>query len=133
MTSWTAARQASLSFTIISWNLFKLMSVESVMPSSVVSFSCCLQSFPASGSFAVSRLFASGGQIVSFRITPSSKYSALISQVQSLIWEGPTCYGATKTSAPQLLSLSSRAHELQLLKPVHREATTMRSLHCNEQ
>ena len=30
-TPWTAARQASLSFTI-SWSLFKLMSIESVMP-----------------------------------------------------------------------------------------------------
>ena len=32
MTPWTAAHQASLSFTI-SWNLLKLMSIESVMPS----------------------------------------------------------------------------------------------------
>ena len=33
MTSWTAGRQASLTFTI-SQSLFKLMSIESVMPSS---------------------------------------------------------------------------------------------------
>ena len=32
--------------------------------SSVVSFSSCLQSFPASGSFPVSQLFASGGQSI---------------------------------------------------------------------
>ena len=32
-TAWTAARQASLSFTV-SWNLLKLMSVEPVMPTS---------------------------------------------------------------------------------------------------
>ena len=32
-TPWTAARQASLSFTI-SWSLLKLLSIESVMPSS---------------------------------------------------------------------------------------------------
>ena len=31
-TPWTAARQASLSFTI-SWSLLKLMSIKSVMPS----------------------------------------------------------------------------------------------------
>ena len=31
VTPWTAAHQASLSFTI-SWNLLKLMSIESVMP-----------------------------------------------------------------------------------------------------
>jgi len=131
-TSWTAARQASLSITN-SWSLLKLMSVESVMPSShlilcrplllppstspsissvqslnpvrffatplrphelqharppcpsstpgvypnscplyrwyyptisssVVPFSSCLQSFPASGAFPMSQLFTSGGQ-----------------------------------------------------------------------
>ena len=38
-------------------------------------FSCCLQSFPASGSFPVSRLFASDG----FSISPSNEYSGLIS------------------------------------------------------
>ena len=32
LTPWTAARQASLSFTI-SWSLLKLMSIELVMPS----------------------------------------------------------------------------------------------------
>ena len=32
--------------------------------SSVVPFSSCLQSFPVSGSFQVSQLFASGGQII---------------------------------------------------------------------
>ena len=64
-TPWTAARQASLSITN-SQSLLKLMSVESVMPSnissSVVPFSSCLQSFPASGSFQTSQLFESGGQ-----------------------------------------------------------------------
>ena len=44
------------------------MSIESVMPSnnspSVVPFSSCLQSFPASGSFQRSQLFASGGQSI---------------------------------------------------------------------
>ena len=50
---WTAASQASLSFTI-SWSLFKLMSIESVMLSislSATPFSCFPQSFPASESF----------------------------------------------------------------------------------
>ena len=41
------------------------MSIESVIPSnissSVIPFSFCLQSFPASGSFPVSQVFASGG------------------------------------------------------------------------
>ena len=66
-TPWTAAPQASLSFTI-SWSLLKLLPIESVMPSnhlsSVIPFSSCLQSFPASGSFLMSQLFASGGQSI---------------------------------------------------------------------
>ena len=58
VTPWTAARQASLSFTI-SWNLLKFMSMESVIPSissSVAPFSSCPQSFPASGSFLMRSL-----------------------------------------------------------------------------
>ena len=66
-TPWTAACQASLSITN-SQSLPKLMCIESVMPSkissSVVPFSSCLQSFPASGSFQMSQLFASGGQSI---------------------------------------------------------------------
>ena len=50
--------------------------------SSVVPFSSCLQSFPASGSFLMSQLFASGGQRTGASIsaiTPSNEYSGLIS------------------------------------------------------
>ena len=65
-TPWTAACQASLSFTI-SWSLLKLMSIKSVMPSnhliSIAPFSCP-QSSPASGSFPVSQFFVSGGQSI---------------------------------------------------------------------
>ena len=45
--------------------------------SSVIPFSSHLQSFPESGSFPVSQFFTSGGQ--SFSISPSNKYSGLIS------------------------------------------------------
>ena len=47
--------------------------------SSVISFSFCLQSFPASGSFPVSWLFISGDPNWSFSISPSNEYSRLIS------------------------------------------------------
>ena len=49
--------------------------------SSVVPFSSCLQSFPASGSFPVSQFFTSGpkNRSFSFSISPSNKYSGLIS------------------------------------------------------
>ena len=63
----TAARQASLSFTM-SQSLLKLMSIESAMhltiSSSATPFSFCLQSCPASGSFLVSQFFESGGQSI---------------------------------------------------------------------
>ena len=66
-TPWIAARQASLSITN-SQSLLKLMSIQSVMPSSHVilhhPFSSCPQSLPASGSFPMSQLFASGGQSI---------------------------------------------------------------------
>ena len=46
-----------------SWSLLKLMSIESAISSFVIPFSCP-QSFPASGSFPMTRLFASGGQSI---------------------------------------------------------------------
>ena len=64
---WTAACQASLSITNFQ-SLLKLLFIESVMPSNhlilVISFSSCLQSCPASGSFPMSQFFASGGQSI---------------------------------------------------------------------
>ena len=61
------AHEASLSFTI-SQSLLKLMSIELVchpiISSSVALFSACPQSFPASGSFPVSWLYASTGQSI---------------------------------------------------------------------
>ena len=62
---WTAAHQASLSFTI-SQSLLKFMSTELVMlPNHIIL--CCpllllLHFFPSSKSFLVSRLLVSGGQ-----------------------------------------------------------------------
>ena len=59
--------QASLSFTI-SWRLLELMSIVLVMPSHHCIFCCPLlllsSSFPASVSFPMSQLFASGGQSI---------------------------------------------------------------------
>ena len=64
-TPWIAARQASLSITN-SRSSLRLTSIKSVMPSSisssVVPFSSCPQSLPASESFPMSQLFAWGGQ-----------------------------------------------------------------------
>ena len=63
-TPWIAAHQASLSGTN-SRSLLKLMSIESVLPSShliVVPFSSWPQTLPASESFPMSQLFTWGGQ-----------------------------------------------------------------------
>ena len=52
-----------------------------IFSSCVLPFSSCLQSFPASGSFPMSQLFASGGQSIDWRfsISPSNEYAGLIS------------------------------------------------------
>ena len=77
LTPWTAACQASLSFTA-SQCLLKLMSIELVMPSSCPLWASCFHSSPVSGSFPVSRLFASGGQ----RIGASTSASILSMYIQ---------------------------------------------------
>ena len=67
VTPWTAAHQTSLSITN-SQSASKPMSkswwCHPTISSSVVPFSSCPQSFPASGSFQMSQLFASGGQSI---------------------------------------------------------------------
>ena len=63
VTPWTASHQASLSITI-SQSLLRLTSISFNISSSVTLFSFCLQSIPASGSFPVRQLFASGGQSI---------------------------------------------------------------------
>ena len=81
VTPWTVAHQASLSFTIsrvcsnacpLSWWCHPTIS------SSVTPFSFCLQSFPASGSFPMSWLFALGSQ----SIGASASASVLLMNIQ---------------------------------------------------
>ena len=50
-----------------------------IISSSVVPFSSCPQSFPASGSFQMNQFFASKYWRFSFSISPSNEYSGLIS------------------------------------------------------
>ena len=82
-TRWTAACQASLSF-IISWNLPKLMSIESVMlPNHLIL--CCplitlLSIFPRLRVFSNElALHLRWSKYWSFNISPSNEYSGLIS------------------------------------------------------
>ena len=78
-TPWTATRQACLSITN-SWSLLKLMSIVSVMLSNHLILCHPLllhpQSFPASGSFPMSRFFASGGQSVG--VSASAEFHGLL-------------------------------------------------------
>ena len=79
-TPWTVACQASLS-NINSQSLLTHVHwvSDAIQHSSVIPFSSCLQSLPASGSFLISQLFASGGQSIWSFISPSCEYSGLIS------------------------------------------------------
>ena len=82
-TSWTEARQASLSFTI-SRRLLKLMSIESVMPSNhLILFRPLLLLTSISPSIRVfsneSALYIKWPKYWSFSISPSNEYSGLIS------------------------------------------------------
>ena len=86
----------------------------STMSSSVVPFSPCLQSFPASGSFQMSQLFGSGGQSIGASASassPSNEYSGLISfRTDWLIWS-PCSPGDSQESSPtpQFKSINSCA------------------------
>ena len=74
MTLWTAAHQASLSFTI-SWSLLKLLSVESVMLPNRLIFCCPLLLLPSIFPHIRWPKYWS----FSFSISPSGEYSGLIS------------------------------------------------------
>ena len=89
-TPWNAVRQASLSITN-SQSFVKLMSIEwwyhPNISSSVVPFSSCLQSFPASGSFPRSQFFTSGGQSIGV----SASTSVLPMNTQDRLVGSPCC------------------------------------------
>ena len=88
VTPWMAARQASMSITN-SWSLLKLMSIELGMPSNYLihchPLSSHFQSFPASGSFQMSQLFASGGQSIGVSV-PASVFPVNIQDWFPLGW-----------------------------------------------
>ena len=84
LTPWAATHQASLSFTI-SWNLHKLMCIESVMTSN--HFILCYPLLLLPSVFPNTRVFSNGLALpimwpmywsFSFGISPSNEYSGLI-------------------------------------------------------
>ena len=93
-TPWTAARQASLSFTI-SQSLLKLMSIESVMPSDHLILCRPLLLLPSI--FPSIRVFFSESAVhirwpkyrsFRFSISPSNEYSELIQCFSELLQTG---------------------------------------------
>ena len=85
VTPWTAAHQASLSFTI-SWSLLKLTSIESVMPSNHLILGCPLLLPPSI--FPSIRVFSNESALCirwpkywsfSFRISLSNEHSGVTS------------------------------------------------------
>ena len=96
----TAACQASLSITN-SWSLLKLTSISS----SVVPFSSCLQSFPASRSFPMSQFFASDGQSIGV----SASASVLLMNVQGWFPLGLTDLLAVQGTLKSLLQDCKKA------------------------
>ena len=117
MTLWTAARQASLSFPI-SWNLFKLISIESMMPSN--HFILCHPLLLLPTIFPSIRVFSNELALCirwpkywsfSFSISPS-EYSGLISfridWFDLLVWSPCSPRDSQESSpAPQFESINS--------------------------
>ena len=117
-TPWTAARQASLSFTI-SRSFLKLMSIESVMPSNHLIL--CLPLILLPSIFPSIRVFSNESALhirwpkycnVSFSISPSNEYSGLISF--RIEWFDLLAVQGTQESSPtpQFKSVNSLALSL---------------------
>ena len=128
VTPWTAVCQASLSITN-SGSLENSCSLSRwchpTISSSVVPFSSCTQSFPASGSFQTSQLLASGGQ--SIGVSASKSVLPMNTQVWSLGWtgwlslqsKGPSrLFSSTTVQKHQIIYVSRWSNHLILCHPL---------------
>ena len=119
VTSWTAARQASLSITTAEACSNSCSSSQWCQPtilSSVVPFSSCLPSFSTSGSFPMSQFFPSGSQ----SIGASASASVIPMNIQDWFPLGLTdlipCYPRdSQASSPTLQSKSINSLVLSFL------------------
>ena len=88
VTPWTAELQASLSITNSRTNLCSLSQwCHPTVSSSIVPFSSCPKSFPATGSFQMSQLFASGGQSIGVSWFKINTLAGLASPEATLLFE----------------------------------------------
>ena len=115
-TPWTAALQASLSFTIAQ-SLLKLMSIESVMPSNHLIL--CHHLLLLSSVFASIRVFSNESVLhirwpkywsFSFSISPSNEFSGLISFRTD--WSCSPRVSEKSSPAPQFEGINSSALSL---------------------
>ena len=117
VTPWTAAHQASLSFTTwVCSNSCPLSQwCHPTISSSVIPFSSCLQSFSASGSSLMSQFFISGGQ----SIGASASALVLLKNIQDwfplelLVWTPYSPRDSPESSpTPQFRSINSLVFSL---------------------
>ena len=112
-----------------SWSLLKLISIESVMPSnhpsSVIPFSSCLQSLPASRSFLVSQFFASGSQ----RIGVSASTSVLPMTVLDCFPLGWTGWISLQSKGLSRVFLNTTVQKHQSLALSFLHSPTLTSIH----
>ena len=100
----------------------------------IIPFSFCLQSFPASGFFQMSQLFASGGQ----NIGVSASTSVLPMNIQGWFLLGLTgvislqSNGLSESSMPQLKSISSSNEHPGLISVRKEMSITLAWLHTSE-
>ena len=129
-TPWTAAHQASLSFSI-SWSFLKLMSIESVIPSNHLNFLHPLLLLPSI--FPSIRDFSNESAVCtkwpkywsfSFSISRSSEYSGLISF--RIDWFDLLAVQGTLESSPTPLFKSINSSPLSFLY-----GPTLTALHDN--
>ena len=111
-TPWAAAPQASLYITN-SWSLPKLCPLSRwchpTVSSSVIPFSSCPQSFPASGSFQMIQLFASHGQ----RIGAPASASGLPMNTQNLSPSGWTGWISLQSKGLSRVFSNTTVHKHQ--------------------
>ena len=99
--------------------------IQPTIKSSVVAFSSCFQSFPASGSFPVSQLFASGGQ----SIEDSASVTILPMNIQSWFPLGLTSLISLLSKDSQDSSPAPQFKSINSLGPSLLHGPTLISIH----
>ena len=121
---WTVARLGPLP-SIISRSLLRFMSIESVMLSNHLilycPFSSCLESFPESRSFLMSRLFTSGSQ----SIGASASAWVLPMNIQGWFPLGLTGWISLLSPSPFAFSLSQHRGLFQWVSSSHQVAKVL--------